>query len=95
MFTVPPNRQRVLHALLDVRPTDCASVEATAGAITSTVDLSTGTVKRYLYGLADAGIVERVRTDGSTTGRPPSRVEPRCPTRMFRRLYEQGASTDG
>ena len=88
VLTLPPNRQRVLRALLDVEETDCSSVGTTADAIAADVDLSAGTVRRYLYELADDGIVERIRTDGSTSGRPPSRVEPRFPTRVFRRLYD-------
>ncbi|MDS0283331.1 AAA family ATPase [Haloarcula onubensis] len=93
VLTLAPNRQRVLRELLDVRPADRSSVEETAAAIAAGVDLSAGTVRRYLYELADDGIVERVRTDGSTSGRPPSRVEPRFPTSVFRRLYE--AETQG
>ncbi|MDS0259713.1 AAA family ATPase [Haloarcula sp. S1CR25-12] len=88
VLMLPPNRQRVLRALLDVGADDCSSVEDTAAAIAADVDLSAGTVKRYLYEFADDGIVERVRMDGSTTGRPPSRVEPRFPTQVFRRLYD-------
>jgi len=89
VLTLAPNRQRVLAALLDVEADNCSSVEATAAAVAADVDLSAGTVKRYLYEFADDGIVERVRTDGSTSGRPPSRVEPRFPTRVFRRLHQQ------
>lgn len=88
VLTLAPNRQRVLRALLDVETDACASVEETAAAIAAEVDLSAGTVKRYLYELADDGIVERVRTSDGTSGRPPSRVEPRFPTRVFRRLYD-------
>ena len=96
VLMLSPNRQRVLHALLDVEADRCSSVDSTAAAIAETPDvaLSPGTVKRYLYEFADEGIVERVRTDGSTSGRPPSRVEPRFPTRVFRRLYERGSSGD-
>ena len=90
VLTLAPNRQRVLAALLDVDAGDRSSVEDTAAAIAADVDLSAGTVKRYLYEFADDGIVDRVRTDGSTSGRPPSRVEPRFPTRVFRRLHERG-----
>lgn len=62
------------------------SVDGLASAIADGLDLSAGTVKRYLYELADDGIVERVRMDGATKGRPPSRIEPRFPTRVFERL---------
>ncbi len=91
VLTLPPNRQRVLRALLEVDSDDRASVDSTADAIAADVDLSAGTVRRYLYELADDGVVERVRADGPTSGRPPSRVEPRFPTRVFRRLHGRGA----
>ena len=90
VLLLPPSRQQVLRALLDVPESDRSSVENTTAAIAAagTVDLSAGTLKRYLYELADDGFVERIRTDGSTSGRPPSRIEPRFPTRVFRRLHE-------
>lgn len=95
VLTLASNRQSVLLALLDVGTGECASVEETAAAIAPAVDLSAGTVKRYLYEFADDGIVDRVRTDGSTSGRPPSRVESRFPTRVFRRLYVGNVSGTG
>ena len=95
VLTLAPNRQRVLYALLDVEAGERSSVEETAAAIAADVDLSAGTVKRYLYEFADDGIVDRVRTDGSTSGRPPSRVEPRFPIRVFRRLHERSEPDRG
>jgi Cdc6-like AAA superfamily ATPase len=91
---LPDSRQRVLRALLAADDAERASVGRTADAIAAAedVDLSAGTVKRYLYELADAGVLKRVRMDGSTAGRPPSRVEPRFPTRVFRRLADRGGS---
>jgi hypothetical protein len=53
------------------------------------VELSSGTVERFLYEMAEVGIVERVQsatTDGK--GRPPSRLDPRFPPTVFRRLYD-------
>ena len=53
------------------------------------VDLSAGTVRRALYELTETGILQRVTTDDTTSaGRPPSRIEPRFPTLVFRRLYD-------
>jgi Cdc6-like AAA superfamily ATPase len=92
VLMLSPNRQRVLRGLLDVKEGDRSAVGATAAAIAADVDLSAGTVERYLYEFADEGIVERVRMDGSTSGRPPSRVETRFPTRVFRRLYDGSES---
>jgi Cdc6-like AAA superfamily ATPase len=90
VLLLPTSRQRVLRALLDVADADRSSVGRTAAAIAGreAIDLSPGTVERYLYELADDGIVERVRLEGATTGRPPSRIEPRFPTRVFRRLHD-------
>jgi len=63
----------------------------TRADVTAAIDLSPGTVKRFLYEMAEAGVVERVQaaTQGGQ-GRPPSRVEPRFPPTVFRRLYDLG-----
>ena len=48
------------------------------------------TVRRVLYELADAGLLDRVtvaRSDGK--GRPPSRLVPRFPTLVFRELFDR------
>ncbi|QSG06974.1 Cdc6/Cdc18 family protein [Halapricum desulfuricans] len=91
VLSLRENRQRVLRELLDLDAEDRESVTTTTEAIAAIdgVDLSPGTVKRFLYELAERGVVERIsssRTNGH--GRPPSRVEPRFPTRVFRRLYD-------
>jgi len=91
VLALPTNKQLVLRELVDLDAGDRASVTATTEAIGAvpTVDLSPGTVKRYLYEMAEIGVVERVQseiTDGQ--GRPPSRVELRFPPTAFRRLYD-------
>lgn len=90
-LTLPPNRQRVLRTLLAVDESDRSSVAGAADAVAREVDLSRGTVKRFLYELADTGFVERVTAGEATDapGRPPSAVEPRFPTGVFRRLYDR------
>jgi Cdc6-like AAA superfamily ATPase len=91
VHTLPSNRQLVLRRLVDLDETDTASVDAAAAAIAGAggVDLSEGTVKRFLYELAEDGIVQRVTTSANTSaGRPPSRLEPRFPTLVFRRLFD-------
>lgn len=93
VLSLPPNRQRVLRELVDLEDRDRESVSATTEAIASleTVDLSQGTVKRFLYELAESGIVERVRSESKQTkGRPPSRVVPQFPPTVFRKLYDLG-----
>jgi Cdc6-like AAA superfamily ATPase len=90
VVALPDNRQRVLRVLVDLDDEERASVDAATDAITSRVDLSAGTVKRFLYELAETGVLERVRSDASGDhGRPPSRVEPRFPTAVFRRLHDR------
>ncbi|WP_135363297.1 Cdc6/Cdc18 family protein [Halosimplex halophilum] len=91
VLALPANKQLVLRELVDLPAEDRASVTATTEAIGAVpaVDLSPGTVKRYLYEMAEVGVVERVQaeaTDGQ--GRPPSRVELRFPPTAFRRLYD-------
>ncbi|WP_336021507.1 Cdc6/Cdc18 family protein [Halobellus salinisoli] len=91
IFSLPANKQTVLRTLIDLDDDDRESVTTAASAIAAveTVSLSTSTVKRFLYQLAEIGIIERV-PHGTTSGkgRPPSRVEPRFPIRAFRKLYD-------
>lgn len=92
VLALSDNRQRVLRRLVDLADEQRASVDIATNTITASadVDLSAGTVKRLLYELAEAGIAERVTTESSPerSGRSPSRLEPRFPTRVFRRLYD-------
>ncbi|KTG10673.1 hypothetical protein AUR64_05600 [Haloprofundus marisrubri] len=97
VLALPRNRQQVLVALLTLDDDQRRSVTAAATAIaaSSTVDLSEATIKRFLYELAEVGIVQRVRNeDDDGIGRPSSRVEPRFPTRVFDRLHEIRARND-
>lgn len=91
VLTLPENKRLVLRELVDLDPEDRATVSATTAAISSAdaVDLSTGTVKRFLYEMSEDGIVERVRSDvNEGKGRPPSRIELRFPPSAFRRLHD-------
>ena len=78
--------------LVDFDSEDRVSVATATEAIAATgLDLSPGTIKRYLYELAEAGVLERVRAENpERRGRPPSRVELRFPPSAFRRLYDRG-----
>ena len=91
VLALPANRQAVLRELVDLDEEERSSVTATTAAIggSDRVDLSPGTVKRFIYEMAEAGVVERVQaaTRGGQ-GRPPSRVEPRFQPTVFRRLYD-------
>ncbi|WP_225334171.1 Cdc6/Cdc18 family protein [Halomicrobium urmianum] len=91
VFALPDNRLVVLRKLVDLDADDRASVTATTEAVSSDpdVDLSPGTVKRFLYEMAEIGVVERVQSEEwDGRGRPPSRVELRFPPTAFRRLYD-------
>jgi len=91
VLALPANKQLVLRALVDLDPEERATVAATTEAISAepSVDLSQGTVKRFLYEMAELGIVERVRSEReSGKGRPPSRLELRFAPSAFRRLYD-------
>jgi Cdc6-like AAA superfamily ATPase len=85
VFALPENRREVLSELLELEPTPPINEAATAIAERS--DLSAGTVKRFLYELAERGVLERIQTDSTEgSGRRPSRPVPRFPTLPFRRV---------
>ncbi|MFC7080221.1 Cdc6/Cdc18 family protein [Halorussus caseinilyticus] len=85
VFVLPENRRKVLSELLALDPTP--PIDEAASAIAERSDLSAATVKRFLYELAERGVLERIQT-GSTdgSGRRPSRPEPRFPTLPFLRF---------
>ncbi len=84
------SRQRVLLDLVSLdagrRP-----IRDVASDIADRSELTAGTVKRFLYELADRGVIERVPLPGSGSGRRPSTVEPRFPTLVFRTLTAAGS----
>ncbi|MFH5798929.1 Cdc6/Cdc18 family protein [Haladaptatus sp. CMAA 1911] len=89
VLSLPENRRGVLAELLELDADERTTVETSAAAIAAETDLSSGTVTRYLYELAEAGVLERVTTtNGRRSGRKPSRLEPRFPTLAFRALQE-------
>jgi Cdc6-like AAA superfamily ATPase len=97
VLSIPATRQRVLRELLDLPDQARESVTATTEALAARpqIDLSASTIRRFLYELAEDGIVERVQSpQTSGQGRPPSRVEPRFPTLAFERLYDMRARSN-
>jgi len=91
VLTLATNRQLVLRELIDLPESDRRSVTATTEALAARprVDLSASTIRRFLYELAEVGIVDRIQAEQSNgQGRPPSRVELRFPTIAFERLYD-------
>ncbi|MBZ6494576.1 Cdc6/Cdc18 family protein [Natrinema longum] len=87
-------RQRVLLALIELGVSDLP-IRDIAASIADRSSLTAGTVKRFLYELADRGIVERVPvpTGDTGSGRQPSTVEPRFPTIAFRSLSQTGTQS--
>ena len=93
VLALPANRQAVLRVLVGLDEEARTSVSATTDAIAGAprIDLSRGTVKRFLYEMAESGILAREENRSSGgQGRPPSRVEPRFPPTLFRILYDLG-----
>jgi Cdc6-like AAA superfamily ATPase len=90
ILALPPNKRLVLRELVDLDEEQRRSVTVTTEAISDSpdIELSSGTVKRFLYEMAEIGIVERVQGESHGKGRPPSRVELRFPPTAFRRLYD-------
>ncbi|AUV81833.1 AAA family ATPase [Salinigranum rubrum] len=93
VLALPENRRRILRRLLELDASAVSSVTAATDALTADphIDLSATTIKRVLYELAEAGVVKRIETDDDDDrglGRPPSRLEPQFPTRVFRRLVD-------
>lgn len=84
-----PNRRRVLRALVSGDHSESRSVADVADRVAASdrVDLSAGTVKRFLYELADEGIV--ARHSPGTADRSVGPVEPRFAPQVFRRLDER------
>lgn len=91
VLTLPDNRQAVLRELVDADATARSSVATAAEAVAASLSgsLSEGSIKRFIYEMAEAGILERVETAAGTDhGRRPSRVEARFHVPVFRRLFD-------
>jgi Cdc6-like AAA superfamily ATPase len=90
VLSLPGNRQAVLRELVDVPPTERSSVTAATEAIEESLSLSAGTIKRFIYELAEADVLNRVEAmENPSQGRKPSRVEYRFPPTAFRKLYDR------
>jgi Cdc6-like AAA superfamily ATPase len=89
-LSLSETRQRVLCDLIAVGAAD-QPIREVATEIADRSGLTAGTVKRFLYELADRGVIERVPLQTNGSGRRPSTVVPRFPTIVFRAL----ATTDG
>jgi len=91
VLVLPENRQSVLRAVVEADPTGQQSIQSLAEELSTrqSVDLSSATVKRFLYELAEDGLLERVPIDDpASQGRPPSQLELQFSGTVFRRLYD-------
>ncbi|ADD04514.1 Orc1-type DNA replication protein [Natrialba magadii ATCC 43099] len=86
-------RQQVLSHLVDVDTAD-RPIREVSVAIAERSTLTDGTVKRFLYELADRGVIERVPLPTTGSGRRPSTVEPRFPTLVFKALNSADIDTE-
>lgn len=86
VLALPDNRRTVLAELLAV-DSESITISKAAERIGQRIDLSPSTVQRFIYELAEDGILERtVVDDGRSNGRQPTAVVPRFPTLVFQRL---------
>lgn len=90
VMSLPTSRKRIVRRLIELPEAARRSVKTAAEAISNDgIDLSRATIERILYELAEAGIVRRIKAEQpSETGRPPSRLEPRFPTLVFKALTD-------
>ncbi len=92
VLALSESRRRLLYELVSLPDSDRESVSTATETIASSpdVDLSASTVRRVLYELADAGLLDRVTvTQSDGKGRPPSRLVPLFPTLVFRELFDR------
>lgn len=90
VLALPENRQAVLRALVDLPPPKRQSVSRATRAIESELSLSAGTIRRFIYELAESGILKRIEAaTNPSQGRKPSRVEYQFSVPAFRSLYDR------
>ncbi|MBX0296449.1 Cdc6/Cdc18 family protein [Haloarcula nitratireducens] len=91
VLELPDNRQVVLRELVDADATARSSVAAAAEAAAASLpgSLSERSIERFIYEMAETGVLERAEAvAGTGHGRRPSRVEARFHVPVFRRLYD-------
>ncbi|MCU4753055.1 AAA family ATPase [Halobacteria archaeon AArc-curdl1] len=94
VLALPETRQRVLLALLDLECVDdLLPIRELAAEIATDSSLTKGTVKRFLYELADKQILARVPLERPGSGRQPSTLDPRFPQRVFRALSPEATGS--
>ncbi|ADB61827.1 Cdc6-related protein AAA superfamily ATPase- like protein [Haloterrigena turkmenica DSM 5511] len=94
VLSLSETRQRVLLDLVAIDADD-RPIRDLATEIADRSSLTAGTVKRFLYELADRGVVDRVPLSATGSGRRPSALAVRFPTIAFRTLGPSLDETDG
>jgi len=81
VLALSESRRRLLYELVSLSDDDRASVSAATETIASrkAVDLSPSTVRRVLYELADAGLLDRVTARRATGRDGPESARPAVP----------------
>lgn len=94
VLALPANRQSVLAALLAMEPDP--TVGEAAESVADRTGLSAGTVRRFCYELAEAGILSRRPADGASDapGRDPGVLRPAFPWLAFAGLADGVAVAD-
>lgn len=86
VLSLSETRQRVIAGLIALESAAEEPIRKLAEAIAADTALTTGTVKRLLYELADDELLARVPLDRTGSGRRPSTLEPRFSTVAFTAL---------
>ena len=92
LVALSENERAILRKLLDRSREDARTIDALAGDIAEQSELTSSTVKRLLYELAQNDILTRVQvTSGDRqVGRKPSKVTPNFSRTLFEHLHEPG-----
>ncbi|AUX08267.1 cell division control protein 6 [Halalkaliarchaeum desulfuricum] len=90
LVALSENERTIIRKLLDRPHEDARTIDALADDISAQTDLTSSTVKRLLYELAQNDILSRVQVspDNRVVGRKPSKVTPNFSRTLFEHLYE-------
>lgn len=90
VIALTDNEQRVLRALLELPADADRSIDAASERIADRTDLTSATVKRLLYELAQSDVLERTEVSAGqeVVGRQPSMVMPNFSARLFESLHD-------
>ena len=92
LVALSENERTIIRKLLERPRDDARTIDALAGDIAEQSELTSSTVKRLLYELAQNDILSRVQVspDNRVVGRKPSKVTPNFSQTLFEHLHEPG-----